>query len=315
VPGEAIRAELTVSLGWPKLGLVRHPARGRCGELVCVEIGFPPVGQAEPPAVGARAVTGRWIRELLVRREPDAHKGTAGYLALVSGQPGMAGASVLAARSAGRGGAGVVRVVGSPRNRTIVQTAGAYNQDMGITTPILPRESVADQPQHDGRDDDAEVTLRILEDVAIYVQTLAVPARRDVDDPTVRRGEEVFGEVGCAACHVPELRTGVRSDIPEASEQLIRPYTDLLLHDMGDDLADGRPDFEADGREWRTPPLWGVGLTRVVNGHAFLLHDGRARDLMEAILWHGGEAEASRDAVKALPKADRDALVRFLESL
>jgi len=123
VPGEAIRAELTVSLGWPKLGLVRHPARGRCGELVCVEIGFPPVGQAEPPAVGARAVTGRWIRELLVRREPDAHKGTAGYLALVSGQPGMAGASVLAARSAGRGGAGVVRVVGSPRNRTIVQTA------------------------------------------------------------------------------------------------------------------------------------------------------------------------------------------------
>ena len=96
---------------------------------------------------------------------------------------------------------------------------------------------------------------------------------------------------------------------------MIHPYTDLLLHDMGEELADGRPDFKAGGREWRTPPLWGIGLLPKVSGHSDLLHDGRARNVTEAILWHGGQAEKSREAFRNLPKADREALVKFVESL
>ncbi|MEL6979412.1 MAG: di-heme oxidoredictase family protein, partial [Pseudomonadota bacterium] len=144
--------------------------------------------------------------------------------------------------------------------------------------------------------------------------------RRDVDDPIVLRGKEMFYEAGCISCHTPKhvthrLETDGAAAQPEQSFQLIWPYTDLLLHDMGEGLADGRPEGEATGREWRTPPLWGVGLTEAVNGHTFYLHDGRARSLLEAVLWHGGEAQAARDHAAALPKADRDALIRFLESL
>jgi hypothetical protein len=115
--------------------------------------------------------------------------------------------------------------------------------------------------------------------------------------------------------YVPELRTGEVPGQPALSHQVIRPYTDLLLHDMGEGLADNRPDFEASGREWRTPPLWGIGLTQAVNGNVNYLHDGRARTLTEAILWHGGEAAAARDAFKAMARTERDALLRFLESL
>jgi CxxC motif-containing protein (DUF1111 family) len=128
-------------------------------------------------------------------------------------------------------------------------------------------------------------------------------------------GEKIFYEVGCAACHTPTVRTGTLADVPSVSYQLIHPYTDLLLHDMGPDLADDRPDFQATGREWRTPPLWGVGLVETVNGHANFLHDGRARGLMEAVLWHGGEAKKSRDAVLNLSSGARAALIKFLESL
>jgi CxxC motif-containing protein (DUF1111 family) len=125
----------------------------------------------------------------------------------------------------------------------------------------------------------------------------------------------LFAQAKCAACHVPELRTGEVPGQPALSGQSIRPYTDLLLHDMGEALADNRPDFEASGREWRTPPLWGIGLTQTVNGNVNYLHDGRARTLVEAILWHGGEAAASREAFKAMARAEREALLRFLESL
>ena len=197
----------------------------------------------------------------------------------------------------------------------IQQVASAYHDDMGITTSLLPRESSDGQPQYDGRGDDPELSDEILDVVTFYVQTLAVPARRDLDDPVVQRGEELFESAQCSGCHIPTLETGSLSDVPEVSNQTIQPFTDLLLHDMGPGLADNRPDFLASGSEWRTPPLWGIGLVKVVNGHTNFLHDGRARGLLEAILWHGGEAGQSREAVQGMSASDRDALIAFLESL
>jgi CxxC motif-containing protein (DUF1111 family) len=135
-----------------------------------------------------------------------------------------------------------------------------------------------------------------------------------VDDPVVLEGKRLFYEARCTACHVPKHAT--RTDAPEGQAgQLIWPYSDFLLHDMGPGLADPNPTADRDGAEWRTPPLWGIGLTETVNGHTFFLHDGRARSLEEAILWHGGEAEASRDAFAAYSAQERAALIRFLESL
>lgn len=201
-------------------------------------------------------------------------------------------------------------------NPTLLQqTAGAYNGDMGITSPYFPVESAHGTSQDDGLDDDPEISQETLDAVVFYVQTLGVPARRDIDDPQVRRGEQVFTDANCSGCHIPTLQTGIHPDVPEVSGQTIHPFTDLLLHDMGPGLADGRPDYLANGQEWRTPPLWGIGLTNIVNGHTFLMHDGRARNLMEAIMWHGGEAEASKEYVRNLAKGDRDALIAFLKSL
>lgn len=195
------------------------------------------------------------------------------------------------------------------------QVAAAYHDDMGVTTSLFSTENSAGQPQLTEQSTTPEVSDEILDVVTFYVQTLAVPARRNVDDPQVKHGEQLFAEAQCASCHIPTLRTGVLAGVPSVSNQTIHPYTDLLLHDMGPELADNRPDFHASGTEWRTPPLWGIGLVKRVNGHTNFLHDGRARDLMEAILWHGGEAEASRKAVEQMSKTERDALIAFLESL
>jgi CxxC motif-containing protein (DUF1111 family) len=131
----------------------------------------------------------------------------------------------------------------------------------------------------------------------------------------VMRGEKLFERARCAVCHVPEMKTGDFPPLPLLANQVIRPYTDLLLHDMGEGLADNRPDFLATGREWRTAPLWGIGLSETVNGASAFLHDGRARNLKEAILWHGGSAQVSRDAFVDLPRSDREALLAFLASL
>jgi CxxC motif-containing protein (DUF1111 family) len=136
-----------------------------------------------------------------------------------------------------------------------------------------------------------------------------------VDDFTVQRGEALFAAAGCGGCHIPTLRTGNLEGVPAVSQQTIHPYTDLLVHDMGPALADRRPDFGASGREWRTAPLWGIGLVETVNGHTNFMHDGRARSLLEAVLWHGGEAAAARDAVRRMSAAQRSALIRFLQSL
>ncbi|PWT72795.1 MAG: thiol oxidoreductase [Proteobacteria bacterium] len=160
-----------------------------------------------------------------------------------------------------------------------------------------------------------EVAPSRLSGLTLYLEALGVPARRNVDDAQVRRGEALFASSKCAVCHVPELQTGGKAALSLTADQVIHPYTDLLLHDMGEALADGRPDYLASGSEWRTPPLWGIGLLKTVNGHTNLLHDGRARDVVEAILWHGGQALPARDAFSNLSKDDREALVKFLESL
>jgi CxxC motif-containing protein (DUF1111 family) len=198
------------------------------------------------------------------------------------------------------------------------QNAMAFQEDMGVTSDLLPthacgaRQEPCLKAAHGGR---PEVTRHELGRVTLYTRLLAVPARRDWQDPTVLRGKALFGQAGCASCHHPRFETGAQASLPELAGQTIRPYTDLLLHDMGPELADGRPDFEADGNEWRTPPLWGLGLLKNVTKDARLLHDGRAQTPEEAILWHGGEAEAARERFKKLPKADRAALLRFLDSL
>ena len=148
-----------------------------------------------------------------------------------------------------------------------------------------------------------------------YTRNLAVPTRRNVDDPNVLAGKQLFHTAGCAACHTPIHVTRADAAEPELANQTIRPYTDLLLHDMGEGLADNRPEFQASGREWRTPPLWGIGLTEAVVGHTQFLHDGRARTLLEAVLWHGGEAEAAKQRVLSFNGEQREALLAFLNSL
>ena len=198
------------------------------------------------------------------------------------------------------------------------QNVHAFSSDMGLTTRLLPHdECTAAQADcrampHGG---EPEVSDNILASVLFYTRNLAVPARRDVDALEVRRGKQLFVDAGCAKCHTPRFVTAADAAEPELARQTIRPYSDLLLHDMGDGLADGRPEFQASGRQWRTAPLWGIGLTETVNGHTQFLHDGRARNLLEAILWHGGEAEQARQAVSDFDASERGALLAFLNSL
>lgn len=198
------------------------------------------------------------------------------------------------------------------------QVAIAFLNDIGLSSPVYPDQNCPAMSQT-CRDQmvagKPEITELRLKGTELYVRALAVPMRRNVSDPRVQRGEHLFTEARCAVCHVPEMKTGPFPALPPLAHQTIRPFTDLLLHDMGDDLADGRPDYLASGREWRTPPLWGIGLSKTVNGAANYLHDGRARTLAEAILWHGGEGTVSREAFAKMPREDRDALVAFLESL
>ena len=197
------------------------------------------------------------------------------------------------------------------------QTAGAFHGDIGITSALHPVENCP-EPQteciaapHGGA---PELTDSRLAAVEFYVRTLAVPALRGADTDEVLAGARRFEDFGCSSCHTPTHRTGP-SDIDALADQVIHPYTDLLLHDMGPGLADGRADFDADGSEWRTPPLWGIGLAEDINGYLFLLHDGRARTFEEAILWHGGEGEAAREAFRLADAEERAQLLAFLEAM
>ena len=195
------------------------------------------------------------------------------------------------------------------------QTYDAFNGDMGITSRFNSVESSAGQPQHDGLNDDPEVSDEEVKAATFYTQSLAVPARRNTKDVTVIQGRKLFNELNCKGCHVAKWQTGRHPEYSFLSNQTIYPYTDLLLHDLGKDLADNRPDFLATGSEWRTAPLWGIGLRRLVTGFTNFLHDGRARSLQEAILWHGGEAQFAKNAYTRLSKNDREAVISFLESL
>ncbi len=201
----------------------------------------------------------------------------------------------------------------------------SFTSDIGATNNRFPHESYSDQNPdvpdsvlHHAPDiSDADMNA-----VDYYLHTLGVPARRNINDPLVLRGEKLFREATCINCHRTNIRTTKKmiktiggTNVPEVVDQLINPYTDLLLHDMGPELADGRPSGEASGSEWRTTPLWGIGLQYMSNGHTYFLHDGRARNFEEAIMWHGGEANFSREYFKNLPKEDRNAMIKFLESL
>jgi CxxC motif-containing protein (DUF1111 family) len=199
------------------------------------------------------------------------------------------------------------------------QIAAAFAGDLGVTSSLYP-EMNCPGPQVDCMaqppGNQPELIDNDWEELEFWTQALAVPARRNVDDPQFRRGEQLFEQAQCAVCHVPELKTADRfRKLKQLANQTFRPYTDLLLHDMGEGLADGRPDFKAGPRDWRTQPLWGLGLSSVTSGSTAMLHDGRARNATEAILWHGGEAAGARDAFKHMPKAEREALLKFLESI
>lgn len=205
------------------------------------------------------------------------------------------------------------------------QSQAAFSNDIGISVPAFPAGSgdctdkqskcIAAPDGNSPQFDNLEAHATVTDLVALYAAHLAVPARREADDPDVLAGRSLFYEIGCHGCHTPGYATSAETASEEFREQQIWPYTDLLLHDMGDGLADHRPEGSANGYEWRTAPLWGIGLTELVSGHTNFLHDGRARNLLEAILWHGGEASAQRDAVKALSASERNQLVRFVGSL
>jgi CxxC motif-containing protein (DUF1111 family) len=205
------------------------------------------------------------------------------------------------------------------------QNAGAMAGDIGVSNPLHPEPwgdcSVAQKRCRKavhgivGASDKLEASSKIMDLILFYTQSLAVPARRQANDPSVLKGKQLFYKSGCINCHVPKFATRKDYEVDALASQLIWPYTDLLLHDMGEGLADNRPEGYANGKEWRTPPLWGLGFTKTVNGHNQFLHDGRARNLTEAILWHGGEAQDSRDRFVGMSKDDRNYLLTFLNSL
>jgi CxxC motif-containing protein (DUF1111 family) len=202
------------------------------------------------------------------------------------------------------------------------QNVHAFSGDMGLTTSLGPFDDCTDAqttckqaPSGNGPNGEPEVSDNILRLVLFYSRNLAVPARRDVNAPEVLAGKTLFYQAGCQSCHTPKYTTAANAAEPELANQVIRPYSDLLLHDMGDGLADNRSEFQASGRQWRTPPLWGIGLTQTVSGHTQFLHDGRARNLLEAVLWHGGEAQAAQQQVLSFNAEQRAALLAFLNSL
>lgn len=267
-----------------------------------------------PAMIGLGLIEQIHPADILARADPDDADGD-----------GLSGRASIV-RDPATGALALGRFGWKAQNPTIrAQTAGAFSGDIGISSPDHPEnwgdctEAQADcraaphgaQP----RLGETEAPDPVLDLVTFYSQHLAVPARRDVDDQQVLRGKAIFHGLGCAACHTPKYVTRKDAADPTLAFQLIWPYSDFLLHDLGPGMADWQPVGDARGGEWRTQPLWSIGLTKTVSGHTFFLHDGRARNLTEAILWHGGEAEAATDGFKALPKADRDALVRFLESL
>lgn len=205
------------------------------------------------------------------------------------------------------------------------QNSSALQGDIGIGNAMIPGASGDCSPQqttclqapngNTAAQGGLEASQQMLDWLLFYSRHIAVTPRPNAADPEILAGKRLFNDSGCARCHRPHFVTADNPDLPALSQQAIWPYSDLLLHDMGEGLADHRPEFAATGREWRTAPLWGIGQTRAVSGHNYFLHDGRARNLLEAVLWHGGEAKAARDRFIAMPADQRTQLIRFLESL
>ena len=282
---------------------LRHPV------YVSYQLSFGPLGDAAmisprvaPALAGAGLLEAIPEADILARADPEDADGDG-----ISGRPNYVWDALAAAKRLGRfgwkaGEAGLMQ-----------QTAGAAFGDMGLTSALHPEQSCP-PPQHACQAAPAaegpELSAARLAALTAYLRFLAPPPRQNAEDPAVRRGEALFHTTGCAACHTPSAQTG-----PPFAGQNIAPYSDFLLHDMGKGLADNRPDYLASGQEWRTPPLWGLGSLKAVNGHEFLLHDGRARGIAEAILWHGGEAKAAREKFRTMPAEARTDLLAFLRSL
>jgi len=286
-----------------------------------VDLGYGPMGddvmlspRVAPPMIGLGLLEAVPEEQILANADPDDADGDG-----ISGKPNQVWSREHDKPMLGRFGwkAGVPTIA--------QQAAEAAAGDIGLSTSLLPfpsgdcteKQSECLQapngasPEHQN----AELGDELFKLVVFYSQNLAVPARRKPDDPQILKGKEIFYSIGCTGCHRPKFVTGDVPGQPHLSHQLIWPYTDMLLHDMGEGLADQRPEGAASGSEWRTPPLWGIGLTETVSGHTLFLHDGRARNLTEAILWHGGEGKAARDQFAALSKEDRAALLAFVNSL
>ncbi len=307
-------AEKEIALSGDDTASLRHPT------YEAADLGYGPLHpdamlspRVAPQMIGLGLLEAIPAADIMALTDPDDKNGDG-----ISGRPNIVWSSEYSRPMLGRFGL----KAGKPTIRQ--QGADAFAGDIGISSPLFDDpwgECTENQPEcrnaphGDGDIRGAEIDAEGLELVTFYSRNLGVPARRDVNDPEVLRGKQVFYDTGCTSCHQPSFVTHRLEDQPEQSFQLIWPYTDMLLHDMGEGLADHRPEARATGREWRTPPLWGIGLTEQVSGHTYFLHDGRARSLLEAILWHGGEAEAQRDEVIDMHKEDRDALIRFLESL
>jgi CxxC motif-containing protein (DUF1111 family) len=266
-----------------------------------------------PPMIGAGLLELIPEADILARADPDDRDGDG-----IRGVPQLAWSMAHDRAMLGRFGWKAVAPTVAD------QTANAFMSDMGLSTPLLrmsagdcsaAQAQCRDAPTGDDEADQVEVTRQMFDLTVFYARNLAVPARVNARDPKVLEGKRLFAEIGCASCHVPSHVTGTDPSLPFLSAQTIWPYTDLLLHDMGPELADGFPEGVASGRQWRTPPLWGLGLTKTVSGHTRMLHDGRARNAEEAILWHGGEAQAAQERYRGLSKTERAALLAFLESL
>lgn len=245
--------------------------------------------------------------QVLERNDPGDANGDG-----ISGRPNYVWDHVAARKVLGR--------IGWKANQPDIahQTAGAFSNEIGMSTSLRPDQNctaVQKECLAAPTGGSPEISDEIFRHIIDYQQMLGVPARRNLDAPEVKRGARLFIDAGCESCHRATFVTGEVPDRPWLSRQTIHPFSDLLLHDMGEKLADGRADFDASGNEWRTTPLWGIGLQQIVNRHTRLLHDGRARDVTEAILWHGGEAEKSQQAFLRMPKADREALLAFINSM
>lgn len=287
------------------------PITLRSPEIRLVEPGYGPFGpiltstRVSPAVFGLgllEALSDATLEALAKEAKPDGVKGRVNHVWDIAAQRTVAGRFGLKANA--------------PNVRQ--QSAGAFLGDMGITSPLFPAENCTPtQRECNGKPSagQPELSAQQVDEIEFYLAHLAPPPRRGEDTPAVRRGQALFARAGCVACHRPALTTNTHPRFAALSGKAIAPYTDLLLHDMGPALADHRPDFEASGREWRTPPLWGIGRVTEINEKLSLLHDGRARNFEEAILWHGGEARPARERYARLPKVDRAALTAFLQSL